>query len=132
MPIVKKKINPGNRLILSPIEKDILKFVGKGKTNGEIGHIIGETIGTVKIYLKNIMKKLNVISRTQAVSKAIGQGLLSSFTPSGRAKPHPKRKVCIVGLGKGGWPVSGGKGGAAFSGQKKRVNHAPFGAHVHH
>jgi diguanylate cyclase (GGDEF)-like protein len=102
MPIVKKKINPGNRLILSPIEKDILEFVGKGKTNDEIGQIIGETKGTVKIYLKNTMKKLNVISRTQAVSKAIGQGLLSSIKPSGRAKPHPKRKVCIVGLGKGG------------------------------
>lgn len=105
MPIVKKKINPGDRLILSPTEKDILKCVGEGKTNDEIGKTIGKTKQTVKLHLKNIMKKLNVISRTQAVSKAIAKGLFSPFKSHGRAKLHPKRKVCIVGLGKGGTAI---------------------------
>ena len=105
MPIVKKKIKPENGLTLSQIEKDILKCVGEGKTNDEIGKIVGKTKWTIRFHLKNIMKKLNVVSRTQAVSKAIGQGLLSPFKSHGRAKPHPKRKVCIVGLGKGGTAI---------------------------
>jgi len=105
MPIAKNKTKQKNGLTLSPIEKDILKWVGEGKTNDEIGQIIGKTRWTVKFHLKNIMKKLDVISRTQAVSKAIGQGLLSSFKSHSRAKPQPKRKVCIVGLGKGGTAI---------------------------
>lgn len=105
MPIVKKKTKMGNGLILLPIERDILKWAGEGKTNDEIGQIIGKTRWTVKFHLKKIMKKLDVVSRTQAVSKAIGQGLLPPFKSQNHAKPQLKLKVCIVGLGKGGTAI---------------------------
>ncbi|MBI3753856.1 MAG: diguanylate cyclase [Deltaproteobacteria bacterium] len=99
---MKRKAAPKSGPILSPIERDILKWAGEGKTNDEIGRIIGKTKWTIKFHLKNIMKKLDVFSRTQAVSKAIGLGFLSPLKSYDSAKSQPKLKICIVGLGKGG------------------------------
>lgn len=105
MPVLKggKKIKNGSAL--SSIERDILKWVGEGKTNDAIGHIIGKSKETVKFHLKNIMKKLDVISRTQAVSKAIAQGLLLPHKSRSHKDMRSKLKICIIGLGKGGTAI---------------------------
>lgn len=114
MSIVQKRIKPknmppkvfiGGESRLLPIEINILKWVGEGKTNKEIGHIIEKSKETVKFHLKNIMKKMDVVSRTQAVSKAIGQGFLSPHNGHNRKDTQPKLKICIVGLGKGGTAI---------------------------
>jgi diguanylate cyclase (GGDEF)-like protein len=105
MPIVRRKRKIINKPTLSPIERDILKWIGEGKTNTEIAQIIGKSKWTVKFHNKNIMNKLDVVSRTQAVSKAIGRGLLSPFKPHNIPKTQPKLKICIVGLGKGGTAI---------------------------
>ncbi|MBI5893688.1 MAG: diguanylate cyclase [Deltaproteobacteria bacterium] len=98
----KKKLN--NRSALSAAEKEILKWVQEGKTNNEIGGIIGKSKETVKFHLKNIMKRMDVVSRTQAVSKAMSQGLLPEVL-SHNVMKAVKTKVCIVGCGKGGTAI---------------------------
>lgn len=50
-------------------ELEVMEWVNKGKTNYEIGAILSISHNTVKNHLKVIFKKLNVISRAQAVSK---------------------------------------------------------------
>ena len=54
---------------LSGREIEILHWVRMGKTNAEIGSILGISIYTVKNHLRHIFKKLDVYNRTQAVSK---------------------------------------------------------------
>lgn len=76
MSIVKKKIKPKNGSTLSPSKINILRWVQEGKTNEEIGKIIGKTKWTVKFHLKHIMEELDVVNRAHAVSEAIGQGIL--------------------------------------------------------
>jgi len=55
--------------ILSERELEVLKWLEQGKTNQEIGLILDISGNTVKNHLKRIFNKLDVSSRTQAVSK---------------------------------------------------------------
>lgn len=60
--------------ILSLREMEILKWVSKGKTNCEIAMILGISSFTVKNHIANILSKLNVSNRAQALDKAISLG----------------------------------------------------------
>jgi DNA-binding NarL/FixJ family response regulator len=61
---------------LSKRELDILKLVFKGLSNPEIGEALGISEGTVRVHMSNIMNKLGVKRRTEAVSAALSRGLL--------------------------------------------------------
>lgn len=61
--------------MLSPREVTILNWIKDGKTNGEIGQIIGLTERTVRFHVESIFAKLDVSSRTQAVAVAVQHGL---------------------------------------------------------
>ncbi|HSH54719.1 MAG TPA: XrtB/PEP-CTERM-associated transcriptional regulator EpsA [Methylotenera sp.] len=54
---------------LSNREFEIMTWVKMGKTNQEIGSILNISTFTVKNHLQRILKKLNVINRTQAVTQ---------------------------------------------------------------
>lgn len=54
---------------LSNREREILEWVRCGKTNIEIGMILGISGFTVKNHLKSIFQKINVSNRAQAVGK---------------------------------------------------------------
>lgn len=54
---------------LSEREFEIAKWVAAGKTNQEIGQILGISAFTVKNHLQRIFQKLNVTNRAQAVDK---------------------------------------------------------------
>jgi transcriptional regulator EpsA len=54
---------------LSAREAEILKWVGLGKTNPEIGSILDISAFTVKNHMQRVFKKLNVSNRAQAVGK---------------------------------------------------------------
>lgn len=54
---------------LSERETQIMNWVTIGKTNSEIGSILNISAFTVKNHMQRIFQKLNVFSRTQAVSK---------------------------------------------------------------
>lgn len=56
---------------LSDREHEILHWVRSGKTNLEIGMILGISPNTVKNHLKRIFQKLDVTCRAQAVAKYV-------------------------------------------------------------
>ena len=51
-------------------EEEILRWVALGKSNFEIGAILGISPLTVKNHVQKILRKLNVVNRAQAVGKA--------------------------------------------------------------
>ncbi|MGZ3237646.1 MAG: XrtB/PEP-CTERM-associated transcriptional regulator EpsA [Burkholderiaceae bacterium] len=61
-------------------ELEILTWVKQGKSNYEIGMILGISPLTVKNHVQKIYKKLNVQNRVQAVSRCISLRLLDSNT----------------------------------------------------
>ena len=63
-------------LDLSPREQEVLELVAKGKSNKEIAADLGITEATVKGHLTNILGKLGVTDRTQAVITALRRGLV--------------------------------------------------------
>jgi DNA-binding NarL/FixJ family response regulator len=62
---------------LTDRELEILRAVGEGKSNREIGKQLWLAEQTVKFHLTNIYRKLNVTSRTEAVHWAYQHNLLS-------------------------------------------------------
>lgn len=62
---------------LSPRELDILKLLTTGKSNKDIGRNAGVTEQTVKSHVNNILSKLGVASRTEAVTLAIRRGIVT-------------------------------------------------------
>lgn len=63
--------------LLSARQMRILDWLSHGKTNMEIAAILDTSENNVKYHLKAIFNKLNVISRTQAVAKAVAMKLVS-------------------------------------------------------
>ena len=61
---------------LTSREFEVLRLIVKGNSNKEIGDQLGISEGTVKSHVNNILSKLNVTDRTQAVSVALKRGLV--------------------------------------------------------
>jgi DNA-binding NarL/FixJ family response regulator len=68
-------------IALSPRELEVLKLVAEGLRNKEIGARLDIAEDTVKIHIKNIFGKLNVIDRTQAVVTASQRGIIHLKSP---------------------------------------------------
>lgn len=68
----------GERLLaqLSPREIEVVRLLGRGLSNKEIGAQLGVVEGTVKIHITNIFSKLGVSDRTQALIEAIKRGIV--------------------------------------------------------
>lgn len=61
---------------LSRRESEVLQLVAKGASNKEIAHDLFISENTVKTHLRNILDKLHLANRSQAVAYAIRTGLL--------------------------------------------------------
>lgn len=61
---------------LTPRELDVLALMGRGKRNREIAETLVIAERTVKIHVGNILGKLNVSNRTEAVAQAIKMGVI--------------------------------------------------------
>ena len=61
---------------LTERELTVLKCIAKGMSNKEIGTDCNITEATVKAHITNILEKLQVADRTQAVTTAIKRGLI--------------------------------------------------------
>ena len=55
---------------LTPRQQDLLRLLAAGHTNSQIARRLGIVEGTVRTHLENIYEKLNVSSRTAAVTRA--------------------------------------------------------------
>ncbi len=62
---------------ITPREQEILKWIYLGKSNFEIGAILGISPLTVKNHVQKILRKLNVVNRAQAVGKALDLRILN-------------------------------------------------------
>jgi two-component system NarL family response regulator len=71
-----KLANFAFRAELTERELEVLRLICDGKSNKEIGAKLFITEGTVKTHVKSIFYKLDVISRSEAVSTAIRRGLV--------------------------------------------------------
>ncbi len=74
-----QKLSPGRTGISDSgraRELDVLQLLGKGKSNREIAVELAITEATVKGHVTNILSKLGVTDRTQAVIIALKGGLI--------------------------------------------------------
>jgi DNA-binding CsgD family transcriptional regulator len=71
MPVVVNQSLPK----ISGREISCLKWAARGKTASEISTLIGVSEATVVFHLNNLMKKLRVNNRTQAIAVGISMGL---------------------------------------------------------
>jgi DNA-binding NarL/FixJ family response regulator len=55
---------------LTPRQNDLLRLLAAGHTNTQIARRLGISEGTVRTHLENIYEKLQVSSRTGAVTRA--------------------------------------------------------------
>ena len=67
---------PQSQYRLTEREREVLTWVGRGRTSSEIATILGLRERTVNFHCDQAMKRLNVTNRTQAVAKAVGEGLI--------------------------------------------------------
>lgn len=58
-------------------EREIISLIAEGRTNNQIAHRLGYSVGTVKDYVQKIIQKLEVSDRTQAAVKAVRLGLVT-------------------------------------------------------
>ena len=61
--------------MLTERENDVLTLLCKGNSNGQIASALSISEGTVKFHINNILSKLGVKDRTQAVITALKRGL---------------------------------------------------------
>lgn len=61
---------------LSARELDVLRQIVAGRSNKEAGAALGISEGTVKVHVNNLLGKLGVADRTQAVTEALRRGLV--------------------------------------------------------
>lgn len=65
-----------NKDLLSNREKEVLNWLKDGKSSWDISAILGISERTVNFHVYNIMKKLEVVNRAQAVAVATHLGML--------------------------------------------------------
>jgi len=61
---------------LSTREREVLEHMFHGRSNKEIGVALGISEHTVNIHVKNVLSKLGVSGRTEAVTVALRKGIL--------------------------------------------------------
>lgn len=62
---------------LTPRELEVLALMGRGFSNGEIANTLVIAPRTAKVHVQNILAKLGATNRTEAVSIAVRQNLIS-------------------------------------------------------
>jgi DNA-binding NarL/FixJ family response regulator len=62
---------------ITPREFEVLILLSEGKTNPQISDALHISINTVKTHIRNLMEKLNSSTRTETVTIAINEGILT-------------------------------------------------------
>lgn len=69
--------NNPSKAALTERECEILRLIAKGHTNKEIARILVVATGSIEWHVHNIIRKLGVASRAQALAQAIHLGYLN-------------------------------------------------------
>jgi DNA-binding CsgD family transcriptional regulator len=82
--------------LISNKQREILQWIYQGKTNWEISKILEMNEETIKYHVDQVMAKLNVKTRAQAVGRALEIGAISAIKrvatqPAPKEEPKPKR-----------------------------------------
>jgi DNA-binding CsgD family transcriptional regulator len=75
---------------LTPREAEVLSWVAQGKTNREVGIILGASARTVQKHLEHIFQKIGVESRTAAILRAWQSGGLAAPAAAGAIRPSSR------------------------------------------
>ena len=70
-------VSAGPQEALTPRELEVLTLIGQGRSNGEIAALLSIAPRTAKVHVQNILGKLGAANRTEAVSLAVKQKLIS-------------------------------------------------------
>ncbi|MEP7191007.1 MAG: response regulator transcription factor, partial [Roseiflexaceae bacterium] len=70
-------VSTGGQESLTPRELEVLTLIGQGRSNGEIAAMLAIAPRTAKVHVQNILSKLGATNRTEAVSLAVKQRLIS-------------------------------------------------------
>jgi DNA-binding NarL/FixJ family response regulator len=70
-------VSAGGPEALTPRELEVLTLIGQGRSNGEIASTLSIAPRTAKVHVQNILSKLGATNRTEAVSLAVKQKLIS-------------------------------------------------------
>ncbi len=75
--------NPNDAMdALTEREIEVLRLVAQGASNPQIAISLCITVNTVKVHLRNILDKLQLVNRTQAATYALQNGLLPASHPA--------------------------------------------------
>ncbi len=74
---------------LTAREMDVLGLLVRGDSNKVIARSLDIAVGTVKAHVKAILSKLDVSTRTQAVSVAVERGLIVAASAANAVVPSP-------------------------------------------
>jgi DNA-binding NarL/FixJ family response regulator len=69
-----RTLNPA--LQLTPRELQVLRHIGYGLSNEEIGRSMGISVETIKEHVQNILRKMAMKDRTQVAVWAVREGLV--------------------------------------------------------
>jgi DNA-binding CsgD family transcriptional regulator len=81
-------------LQLTPREAEVLFWVSEGKSNQDIGVILGASTGTICKHVEHILSKLNVENRTAAAAVA----LQTCWSPVQQAKRRLGRPPAALAM----------------------------------
>ncbi len=73
-------ISPPAAHVLTAREVEVLRCVAAGNSNREVAQMLAISENTVKNHLRNILDKLHLANRVQAVAYAIRQGMVQDVT----------------------------------------------------
>ena len=76
--LTRKMIAPGGLSSLTGRERDVLVLVAKGLSNQEIADELVISERTARTHVGNVLRKLQLTSRTQAALVAVREGLVQS------------------------------------------------------
>ena len=69
---------------LTPRQREVLRLIAKGHSNGEIARILGISVGTVAFHKSNMMTTLSLHSTAELTQYAVRHGLIdNSASPPG-------------------------------------------------
>lgn len=71
-----------NALGLTPREAEILMWIARGKTNRDVGQILGSSPRTINKHLEHIFEKLGVVTRAAAVAAALDRMRSEPLAPA--------------------------------------------------